>query len=910
VVYKIYRTADLALILLCIERDMMKKALLYLCLVLTLPGLLACEAKNKSDDQNLIPAGSMGIGGVYGQWLAKDLNKRGERYILAFEVPAEGTPPEEVGTLGFKVSAIVESGQSIPVVAGQYTTSNSEITFTYPDSSTSTSKYVVTQTELTFDEEDVYVRFDPKKVPGGHLIGQIIIDENSQITHADTAVAITSGAKFGAQSSIPSSTAEFVPGEILVRYKSGKDKVKQTVLPEHGLYESQRFSKIDLKRPLIKVSEKKKARFKDYVKREHKYRNDTLATIEELRKDPNVKWAVPNSIFRLQSGGSDSGYGWHLNMINWSGTQNLFNGTPVGDGDVIVAVLDTGIVAHPDLQANIIPGYDFVSSVSHAGDGNGIDSNAHDEGDCAALGQLENCNAAYSSFHGTFVAGLVAGKPNGEMKISGTNPHAKIMPIRVLGRVDGSLAIDPDAGKLSDILNGIYYAAGIGHKIIVNGVEVDAPLPAQRAHIINMSLGGKGSAAEMVPLEEAVDAAYEAGVVVIAAMGNASSGFCSQEDCSIPFYPAKLQNAWAVTAIANDGTFAENYSRYGDHAFIAAPGGTGAASPTLFSSIKPGSQIYGLTLPTLQFDDTTPVGFKWDYGTSMSAPLVAGVVSLMMAAKPELRDDENIAADMESIRVCLRSTTIDEGEAGLDPYYGWGLIDPKSALECIVPGLASDGPPALYTSAKAVNAGAFTDQAVFIAHNEGGGVITGIEVTPSTNNGGGWLSVDVSKGTAPAKIRVNVNREGLEAGEYTGKLVVGSSAGSQEISVTMQVIEGLSADIGELSEKIKELKKLIEEYGNEVYANTVDVGNVVVLLLDYATDNYKYGLTTNLENNYIFEFIGIEPGTYKMVAGIDFNGDGEICQDNEPCVEWPNSNEPLAIDVQDGTNIFDFFLIF
>lgn len=64
----------------------------------------------------------------------------------------------------------------------------------------------------------------------------------------------------------------------------------------------------------------------------------------------------------------------------------------------MVAVIDTGIVSHPDLDANILPGYDFISDATAARDGNGRDNNPADEGD---WNSTSGCATSNSSWHGT-----------------------------------------------------------------------------------------------------------------------------------------------------------------------------------------------------------------------------------------------------------------------------------------------------------------------------------------------------------------------------------------------------------------------------------------------------------------------------------------------------------------------------
>ena len=141
-----------------------------------------------------------------------------------------------------------------------------------------------------------------------------------------------------------------------------------------------------------------------------------------------------------------------------------------------VAVIDTGITAHLDLDANVLPGYDFVSDATAARDGNGRDSNAQDQGDWYAAGECGQTAAANSSWHGTHVSGTVAAVAGNSTGVAGVAPTAKVVPVRVLAKCGGSL---------SDIADAIIWAAG--------GTVSGIPANANPAKVINMSLGGSGA---------------------------------------------------------------------------------------------------------------------------------------------------------------------------------------------------------------------------------------------------------------------------------------------------------------------------------------------------------------------------------------------------------------------------------
>lgn len=124
--------------------------------------------------------------------------------------------------------------------------------------------------------------------------------------------------------------------------------------------------------------------------------------------------------------------------------------TATGTG-VVVAVIDTGITSHPDLNANVLPGYDFISDAARARDNNGRDSNAADQGDWRTANQCGTAAAANSSWHGTHVAGTIAAVTNNSTGVAGTAFNARIVPIRALGLCGGSS---------SDIADAIVWASG------------------------------------------------------------------------------------------------------------------------------------------------------------------------------------------------------------------------------------------------------------------------------------------------------------------------------------------------------------------------------------------------------------------------------------------------------------------
>lgn len=172
------------------------------------------------------------------------------------------------------------------------------------------------------------------------------------------------------------------------------------------------------------------------------------------------------------------------------------------------------------------------------------------------------------------------------------------------------------SGSSSDIIEGIIWAADNGAKVI------------------NMSLGGTDYSQAY---QDAVNYATNKGVLVIAAKGNSNT--------SAPHYPADLNNVVSVSAVDENYQKA-SFSNYGS-VDIAAPG----------------TNIYAST-----FDGS--YGYK--QGTSMATPFVAGLAGLIFS-----KDSTLTPSQVENL---MKTTAVDLGTAGVDSYFGYGLIDAAAAL--------------------------------------------------------------------------------------------------------------------------------------------------------------------------------------------------------------------------------------
>lgn len=243
---------------------------------------------------------------------------------------------------------------------------------------------------------------------------------------------------------------------------------------------------------------------------------------------------------------------------------------------VKIAVLDTGIdTNHTELSSAVLSSYNFVNETTDVTDGHG---------------------------HGTHVAGTIASVKNDAGYI-GASYEAKLMIGKVLA--------DDGSGYLSDVVEGIDWAKQNGAKVI------------------NLSLGTDYNSKL---LEDAVNSAYNAGVIVVAAAGNNYGGSL--------LYPAAYSSAISVGATDSQDKLA-SFSAIG--ADLVAPG-------VSITSTLPGNKYAA-----------------WS-GTSMAAPHISAAAALL------------ISNGTTNVRDRLFENTVDLGVSGKDSYYGYGLVNIEAAV--------------------------------------------------------------------------------------------------------------------------------------------------------------------------------------------------------------------------------------
>jgi subtilisin family serine protease len=262
---------------------------------------------------------------------------------------------------------------------------------------------------------------------------------------------------------------------------------------------------------------------------------------------------------------------WGVDRID---AEKVWDTSPADN--IKVAIIDTGIdLDHPDLRANVKGGINTIRSNRSADDDNG---------------------------HGSHVAGTIAGI-NNTIGVVGVGHRIDLYAVKVLNS-NGS-------GYISDIIEGIQWS-------INNGMDV-----------INMSLG---TSSNVQSFHDAVIAAKNAGLVVVASAGN------SGPSDNTVIYPAKYPEAIAVSAVDSGNNIA-SFSSRGSEVDLAGPG------VSIYSTYR-----YG--------------GYATLSGTSMAAPHVAGTAALVLSTHPGLTPDQ-VEQHLEANAEVLPGLTANQQGAGL-----------------------------------------------------------------------------------------------------------------------------------------------------------------------------------------------------------------------------------------------------
>jgi serine protease len=556
----------------------------------------------------------------------------------------------------------------------------------------------------------------------------------------------------------PRLSDDFLPGEIIVRFKPvSTDRslaAASTDLTSLGL--SARSGTRD--RPMLYQLDQPDAATPAGTQRslaggalvphvasaEQALKLETLLALKPLLRRDDVASAEPNFYYRSLVVPNDTFYGiqWHYPQLNLPQAWDI----TTGDANVLVGVIDTGVLSgHPDLAGKFVDGYDFISSATNAGDGDGIDADAEDPGDQLTGG---------SSFHGSHVGGTIAATTDNGTGVAGVAWDARFMPLRALGRSGGSNY---------DVAQAMLYAAGLPND--------SGTVPAQSVDVLNLSFG---SPIFSQTTQDIVDQVRNEGVIVVAAAGN--------DGAATPSYPAAYSGVVSVGAVDINKNRAP-YSNFGSLIDLMAPGGDATGDVN-------GDGVPDGILSTGGSDQTGVIEYRYPVfqGTSMAAPHAAGVIALMKSVNAALTPD-----DFDSLLVSGLITQ-DLGVAGRDDQFGYGLIDAQqavaeaAALADLPPPVT---PPTLVVQPQSVNLGAVLTRAPVEVTNAGDGVLSIQGVTTSDS----WLTVNAvtTDSNGLGNYDVIVNRVGLGQGTYTGQVQFLSTAGQHTVQVLMQVLDGGAA---------------------------------------------------------------------------------------------------------------------
>lgn len=387
---------------------------------------------------------------------------------------------------------------------------------------------------------------------------------------------------------------------------------------------------------------------------------DPVRASRDLAVQPEVLYAQPNYIRPLRSVPNDTNYSqqWHLDAINMVPAWDI---NPGGRADVVVAVLDSGLTTTTDTfsfriwngRAFQIFGVPFAKALD-------FDHARVRTGREFVDGEWTTSRGDVLLFdadgHGSHVAGTIAQQTNNASGFAGIAYGTTILPLKVCWSYwDLQLALGadgirgfapPDFGGCPDDaqVEALRYAADNGAKVI------------------NMSLGGAGAAPAVA---DALRYAVNRGAFVSIAAGNEA---LEGNPTSYPAaYAPTINGVVAVGAVDRSLTRA-SYSNFGSYLELVAPGGDGSSSATQVWQVAPVQSDLFFDLLSPRFDRYEPWGIS---GTSMSAPHVAGVAALLYS-----QGITNPAA----IEAALKRFARDLGPTGRDDEYGYGLIDARATL--------------------------------------------------------------------------------------------------------------------------------------------------------------------------------------------------------------------------------------
>ncbi|WP_369952035.1 MprA protease, GlyGly-CTERM protein-sorting domain-containing form [Ralstonia syzygii] len=523
---------------------------------------------------------------------------------------------------------------------------------------------------------------------------------------------------------------------------------------------------------------------------------DAQTVAARMESTGQFEYVSPDAILRPASTPTDPWFvnQWNLlpntgtvNTVTTSGGATAANGattkgganlttawdTTKGSNTVTVTIIDTGILAgHADLSgATIQPGYDFISNTALTGTPDpvtnlsipngfvendtpaGRDSDPTDPGDWISTSDAANypglcgTSATDSSWHGTFVTGLIAAQHNA-IGVAGVAPGVSVQMARAVGKCGGAS---------SDIIDALTWAAG--------GTVPGVTTNATPAKVINMSLGGITTCT--AAQQSAITAARALGAAVVVATGN-------EARTSAIDAPANCSGTIAVTAHTLEGDNA-NYANVGTGTTLSAPGGGNGSTVSGLGALVPSTSNSGTTTAS----GDTYVG---EAGTSMAAPHVAGVAALMLSVNSALTPDQLSAILQQSSRPFPPDTYC----ASHTGVCGAGMLDAGSAIA------QAQGVPTVHASVSSSSVTAGTQITLTAVGGAGYGKTVGSLSWVQTSGTGVTLSTNSLDSTGNATATFTPTA----AGTYTFTVTLVANDGTTASDTTSLTVTAASTSGG------------------------------------------------------------------------------------------------------------------
>lgn len=452
---------------------------------------------------------------------------------------------------------------------------------------------------------------------------------------------LTTGAQLEALDQAAARGLDYIPGEVIVKFRLGVTVAQQTRAlsslrsrPEPGRLQwiADRTARLVIGEP------------------------DAVAAAASLTRQPEVEYAHPNWLLKLNAVPNDTQYGarqWNFTLLDMPRAWDI----NAGGAGITVAVIDSGVTSvNATYGFKTWNGTEIVTAQMPFGISPDMDATRLTGGRDFVFWTGAVLD---SQGHGTHVAGTVAQTTHNNLGYAGMAYNAKIMPLKVClsfwdiqilraeSGITGYPSLNSGGCPTSAVASAIRYAADNGAKVI------------------NLSLGGTNPSATYL---DALNYAVSQGVFVAMSAGN------EFEDGNPTTFPAsygpQVAGAMAVGAVGrtSERSF---YSTTGAFVEIAAPGGDTRSGGSVgavyqagifFTDFNPAVVIFP------RFDRYSDVGSQ---GTSMASPHVAGMAALLMS-----QGVKNPAA----VEALIVATAKDLGDAGRDNAFGAGLIQPRVAL--------------------------------------------------------------------------------------------------------------------------------------------------------------------------------------------------------------------------------------